>query len=99
MTYTRLGAGLQVAPRLSLDNRDLVWVEVNGIAVLNVYRQPYDPQVLDYVTHLTPPPPASLCGRGGFQRKTRHIRARDLDGSRRRQPSTVVHRKRYGLHW
>ena len=69
MTYTRLGAGLQVAPRLSLDNRDLVWVEVNGIAVLNVYRQPYDPQVLDYVTHLTPPPPHRCVAGGVFNAK------------------------------
>ena len=44
----------QVIPR-NVDNRDLLWVDVNGIAVLNVYRQPQDPQVLDYGTHLTPP--------------------------------------------
>ena len=55
MTNKRLGAGLHVAPRLLLDNRDLLWVNVNIISILNVYTQPKILHVLGYVTHLTPP--------------------------------------------
>ena len=62
MTYTRIGAELQLAPRLSLENRDLLWIDVNGISILNVYRQPQDPYVIEYTTHLTPPP---RCVAGG----------------------------------
>src|SRR5207248_8498823 len=55
MTYIRKGAGLNYTPRRSLQDRDLLWTDVNGIAILNIYRQPQLSRVLDYITHLTPP--------------------------------------------
>ena len=55
MTYIRRGAGLRVTPRASLNDRDLQWLEVNGISVLNVYRQPQTTRALHYVINLTPP--------------------------------------------
>jgi exonuclease III len=55
MTYIRKGAGLQVQQRESLNNRDLIWLNVGGYSVLNVYRQPRTPEVIEYVTHLMPP--------------------------------------------
>ena len=62
LTYVRKGARLQVSPRLSLNDRDLLWLEVNGLSILNVYRQPQTPQVLEYVTHLSPPPRCLIGG-------------------------------------
>lgn len=55
LTYIQKGAGLRYEPRQSLHNRDLLWTDVNGIAILNVYRQPQMPSSLHYVTHLSPP--------------------------------------------
>lgn len=62
MTYIRKGAGLRITHLQPMQNRDLHWVEVNGISILNVYRQPQTPQALDYVIHLSPP---SRCIVGG----------------------------------
>ena len=80
MTYTRLGAGLQVTPRLSLDNRDLLWVDVNGISILNVYRQPKVPHALDYVIHLTPPQRCVVGGDFNAKHDTFEPGARTEDG-------------------
>jgi hypothetical protein len=40
----------------------MLWIDVNSFAILNIYRQPLSLQVLEYVTHLTPP---SNCLIGG----------------------------------
>jgi hypothetical protein len=61
MTYVRKGARLKARilyPRIS---RDLLWVEVNGYSILNVYRQPLNYTTLDHVMQQTPPP-LSLVG-------------------------------------
>ena len=55
MTYTRKGAGLRITLRLPLEDRDLMWLDVNEIAILNLYRQPQSMPVLDYILNLTPP--------------------------------------------
>ncbi|KAF9730165.1 RNA-directed DNA polymerase from transposon x-element [Paraphaeosphaeria minitans] len=55
MTYIRKGYHLRLQTRESLNHPDLLWVVVNGVAILNCYRQPLTPDVLQYVTHLTPP--------------------------------------------
>ncbi|RAL61911.1 hypothetical protein DID88_002400 [Monilinia fructigena] len=62
MTYIRKGAGLRVQQRRPIHSRDLLWTDVNGIAILNAYRQPTTPEVLDYVTHLTPSPKCLVGG-------------------------------------
>jgi ribonuclease HI len=56
MTYVRKGAGLKTQQRRSVQNRDLLWTEVNGHLVLNAYRQPATPQTIEYVANLSPPP-------------------------------------------
>ena len=56
LIYTRKGAGLQVEPRLTMEDRDMMWVDVNGYAILNVYRDRFSTKVLEYVTGLDPPP-------------------------------------------
>ncbi len=33
----------------------MLWTDVNGYAILNAYRQPLHPHILEYVTHLSPP--------------------------------------------
>ena len=55
MTYVRKGAGLRTQQRRPIHSRDLLWIDVNGYAILNAYRQPLSPDVIDYVTHLAPP--------------------------------------------
>jgi hypothetical protein len=62
MTYIRKGHHLKLQTRDSLNHPDLLWAVVNGISILNCYRQPLSPDVLQYVTHLTPP---SHCLIGG----------------------------------
>ena len=53
MTYVQKGAGLRTQQRRPIDSHDLLWINVNGYAILNIYRQPLTPEVIDYVTHLT----------------------------------------------
>lgn len=62
MTYIRKRPYLQYQARESLNHPDMLWTVVNGVSILNCYRQPYTPHVIQYVTHLTPP---QLCLIGG----------------------------------
>jgi hypothetical protein len=55
MTYIRKGLHLKLQTRESPNHPNLLWVVVNGISILNCYRQPHTPYVLQYVTQLTPP--------------------------------------------
>jgi ribonuclease HI len=55
LTYVRRGTPLKVQQRRPLQCRDLLWLDVNGFAILNIYRQPLTNEVIDYVTTLTPP--------------------------------------------
>ena len=56
MTYIWKGAGLRMQQRRPIHSRDLLWIDVNSYAILNAYRQPLSLDVIDYVTHLAPPP-------------------------------------------
>lgn len=55
LTYVRKGAGLRTQQRRSVNSRDLLWIDVNGFAILNAYRSPTHDEVIDYVSHLAPP--------------------------------------------
>ncbi|CCE34857.1 uncharacterized protein CPUR_08796 [Claviceps purpurea 20.1] len=59
MTYIRKGNRpayhLSVVQRRSLGSRDLLWLDINGHAMMNCYRQPQLNTVLDYITALDPP--------------------------------------------
>ena len=55
MTYVRKNRHLHYQTRESLNHQDLVWVVVNRVSILNCYRQAHNQDVLQYVTHLTPP--------------------------------------------
>ena len=55
MTYVRKGAGLKTQQRRPIHSRDMLWLDVNGYSILNVYRQPFQLEVIEYVTHLSPP--------------------------------------------
>ena len=62
LTYTRKGVNLRtkVLPRVT---RDILWTEVNGYAILNVYQSQEAPEsALTYIQELTPP---SRCVIGG----------------------------------
>jgi len=54
LTYTRKGAQLKVQQRRPVGSRDMLWVDVNGISLLNFYRQPRTDQVVDYLISLEP---------------------------------------------
>src|SRR5438045_2977994 len=62
MTYVRKGAGLRTQQRRPIHSRDMLWIDVNGHAILNAYRQPLSHEVIDYITHLAPP---NQCRVGG----------------------------------
>ena len=62
LTYIRKGASLRIQQRRPLRSRDLLWLDVNGYAILNIYRQPLTNEVMDYVTSLTPPAKCLLGG-------------------------------------
>jgi hypothetical protein len=62
MTYIRKGYHLKLQTRDSLNHPDMLWAVVNGVSILNCYRQPLTTDVLQYVTQLTPP---SNCLVGG----------------------------------
>ena len=55
MTYIRKGHHIKYQARESLDHLDMLWTNVNRVSILNCYRQPLTPNVLQYVTRLTPP--------------------------------------------
>jgi hypothetical protein len=55
LTYIRKGARLRVQQRRPTPSRDMLWIDVNERAILNVYREPHTPEIIDYVTHLLPP--------------------------------------------
>src|SRR5579871_4856543 len=52
MTYARKGASLKTQQRRPIHSRDMLWLDVNGYPILNVYRQPLKLEVIDYITHL-----------------------------------------------
>ena len=56
LTYVRRSPDLTVQQRRSVHSRDLLWLDINGYSILNVYRQPGSDLVIDYVTRLVPPP-------------------------------------------
>jgi hypothetical protein len=32
----------------------MLWIDVNKQAILNIYKEPYTPEIIDYVAHLAP---------------------------------------------
>jgi hypothetical protein len=62
VTYVRKSPDLRVQQRRSVHSRDLLWLDVNGYSILNIYRQPGSDLVIDYVTRLVPPPRCIIGG-------------------------------------
>ncbi|KAG0152996.1 hypothetical protein PDIDSM_1955 [Penicillium digitatum] len=48
LTYVRKNSGLNAQQHRSSQDRDLLWVNVNGFLILNIYRQPTTDKVIDY---------------------------------------------------
>ncbi len=61
LTYVRKNSGLNAQQHRSSQDRDLLWVNVNGFLILNIYRQLTTDKVIDYVTNL-------YCSRGTLPR-------------------------------
>jgi hypothetical protein len=34
----------------------MLWIDINGYAILNIYRESTTPEMIDYIIHLAPPP-------------------------------------------
>jgi hypothetical protein len=62
LTYIRKSPNLRIQQRHLVYSRDLLWLNVNGYLILNVYRQPSTDLVIDYVTKLVPPPRCIIGG-------------------------------------
>lgn len=62
LTYVRKEPGLRIQQRRPIQSRFLLWIDVNGHPILNVYRPPHSDEVLDYVIHLAPPPKCIIGG-------------------------------------
>jgi hypothetical protein len=43
MTYVRKGAGLKTQQRRTMASRDMLWIDINGFAILNIYRHTSSP--------------------------------------------------------
>ena len=55
LIYIRKNASRNASQRRPLQTRDLVWMEIEGYTIINVYRQQHTHNVFDYITHLNPP--------------------------------------------
>lgn len=55
LSYVRRRPGLKAEQPPGSESRDLLWIRVNEIDMLNVYRQPETDSSLDYVTSLVAP--------------------------------------------
>ena len=55
MTYIRKDNSLRAQQRESTNSRDMLWTDINGYSILNAYRQPQTPEVIAYLTTLSPP--------------------------------------------
>jgi hypothetical protein len=62
LTYVRKKGNLQVQQRRPLETRDMLWLDVNSIAMLNCYRALNTDEVMDYVIALAP---SNRCFIGG----------------------------------
>ncbi|RAL58021.1 hypothetical protein DID88_009099 [Monilinia fructigena] len=45
-----------LSQRRNGDDRDIVWLEVNGFHIVNVYREPSTRRIIDYITSIQVPP-------------------------------------------
>jgi hypothetical protein len=52
LIYIRKGLGLCVQQRRLVLSRDMLWIDVNKRAILNVYKEPHTSEIIDYVTYL-----------------------------------------------
>lgn len=55
LTYVKKVPEIRVQQRRPIQCRDHLWLNVNGFSILNIYRQPGNDTVLDYVISLNPP--------------------------------------------
>ena len=64
ITYVKKGAGLKAQQRRPWDTRDLLWLEVDGYTLINVYRPPHDAysQATNILLNITPPPDCVIGG-------------------------------------
>src|SRR6187402_2443992 len=55
LTYVKKSNNIKTQQRRPFESRDLLWLNVNGYSILNVYRQPGNDTTLEYITNLRPP--------------------------------------------
>ncbi|KAM4063332.1 endonuclease-reverse transcriptase domain-containing protein [Hirsutella rhossiliensis] len=62
MTYVRRSAGLVADQKRPAATRDILWLTVNGITVVNFYRQPYHDGALEILLQWTVPDKCLVAG-------------------------------------
>jgi ribonuclease HI len=70
MTYVRRGVKLHAQQRRPERSRDRLWLDVNGLAILNFYREPTTPDLVEYIAGLAPP---ARCVAGGDANATHDL--------------------------
>ncbi|KAF7880282.1 hypothetical protein EAF00_012029 [Botryotinia globosa] len=69
VTYIRKNADLRVQQMSRTGSRDLLWVNVDEYAILNLYRAPLDPVTMQYILDLEVPMGTSTIIGGDFNAK------------------------------
>lgn len=62
LTYVRTHKTLQPEQLSYARSRDLLWLDVNGVTILNVYNRPEEPAILQAVTAWNPPENTIVAG-------------------------------------
>ncbi|RAL64748.1 hypothetical protein DID88_001779 [Monilinia fructigena] len=62
MSYIRRGAAVQAQQRRGERNRDVVWLEVNGHHIVNIYREPNTMAMINYTVGIVPGPRTLIGG-------------------------------------
>ena len=62
LTYVRIHKTLKPEQLFYAQSRDLLWLDVNGITILNVYSRPEEPEILQTVTAWDPLPNTIVAG-------------------------------------
>ncbi|KID96614.1 reverse transcriptase, partial [Metarhizium majus ARSEF 297] len=83
LTYVRIDGSIQAEQLLPARHRDLLWVQVNGTTILNIYNRPEEETSLDLIESWTPPNRCVVAGdMNAFHPSWQADRQASQDGTR-----------------
>lgn len=83
LTYVRIDRKIQAEQLLPPHHQDLLWVQVNGTTILNIYNRPEEETLLDIIESWTPPNRCVVAGdMNAFHPLWQADRRASLDGRR-----------------